>query len=125
MNEFKWEHCVGDTYRMKINGGYLYSIRHGLCFVPDSNQSQLAEYCKNVLEQRDVLITRLAHLEDHKLRQIDENRKISKRVDALCENIPSVDYDWLLNTLDELVGTRLDLTESRLKKLEDKINNRD
>lgn len=71
----------------------------------------LPEYCKNVLEQRDLLISRLEILEKHKDLQIDENRAASKHmleIDQEIEKIPTLNY--------------VDSLHSRLLKIENWLN---
>jgi len=104
----------------------------GLCFHDP-------EYVKNIIEagkDRASLTNRINALHEHKIRQIDENRKISKRVDEIQKFADSHLSCW--NALDdkiESIGTtlidnvrhlneRLNELEKELKCTQDALTDR-
>lgn len=130
------------TCRMKVNGGYLYKNlvydnevkvqSESMCFVPDNPVPQglmdinyrmrfqeLEEQYFKLQKQVMELIGEVNELNRHRVRQIDENRKISRKVEHLeSENNMRADD---IGCLDQTYNDALLDFERRLIKVEQSV----
>ena len=90
-----------------------------------ANESYGVEF--PLLARLGVIDMKIKAFEEHKIRQVDENRKISKRVDEYVERIEALSKG-ALNDFDELQrpinhqAIQMDVLRNRIKALEDKQN---
>jgi hypothetical protein len=51
MNTIDWEFVTGGTFRLKVDGGHIYTIKEGLCFVPDVDLTRYQAHLRDAYNQ--------------------------------------------------------------------------
>lgn len=50
-NEIQWEYYAPDLMRINVEGGYIYEMEFGICFVPDIDLTRYQSHLRDAYTQ--------------------------------------------------------------------------